>query len=655
MFVLSAYLWYTDHRDNEAVTAMCAKKKTIPNKMWRIAGESLRSQPLSGLEQEQLSNEFSSYRSLRNGDDTLSTWVTPAASRLHQSAAQTVAAFLCERYAGRYEREAVVKVVSSAASIPAALVDRLVERQGFLLGAALWLLDYWKAHYRNPNSYLSLLPQEPDREVTFDIPFSEDLIHPWDHVQRTMTVLFGRDKEYRKEFRALLALIDDEGAADLRQRFKAAFLDYMDRALEVYTRLKPVDRLPPPFLGASLPDLNLLPENDIPPSQRPEVISLLLGTELVCRPVAEIQEQLHSRKAAELLSGYGTDDPYALCAAYLLLEREKDALVNLNCLTAVVIVCATRHLPWAQDDFEDRAEPFELGGPNYRLRYEYHGPVEDDEEPPPSQLMSEAQLFFNATGVVFPRNQKPSEDLICWFISQGVEEQRARELAWGAMFAYYTEAGEYGWQELDWPFDEGDEEEEAFSAEPEESLSDSLPAEDHAAQIELLTRKVKELRGALHDAERAAGRMKDQLRTVEQKSEVDRAELAQLRETLYQLRAGENPETEVSGSLVELPWQMKRRVAVFGGHDSWRKAVKPLLPGARFYDREDLPNLNIVRGADVVWLQVNAMSHKYYDRIIDAARKNGIPVRYFGSASAKKCAVQLALDELAAEKRRDEV
>lgn len=51
----------------------------------------------------------------------------------------------------------------------------------------------------------------------------------------------------------------------------------------------------------------------------------------------------------------------------------------------------------------------------------------------------------------------------------------------------------------------------------------------------------------------------------------------------------------------------------------------------------------------MVWLQVNAMSHKYYDRIIDAAQKNGIPVRYFGSASAKKCAVQLAQDELSAE------
>ena len=94
-------------------------------------------------------------------------------------------------------------------------------------------------------------------------------------------------------------------------------------------------------------------------------------------------------------------------------------------------------------------------------------------------------------------------------------------------------------------------------------------------------------------------------------------------------------------------------MVVFGGHDTWRKAVRPLLPGARFYDREVLPDLNAIRGTDVVWLQVNALSHKYYYRIIDAARKHDIPVRYFGSASAKKCAVQLALDELAAE--QDEV
>ena len=68
--------------------------------------------------------------------------------------------------------------------------------------------------------------------------------------------------------------------------------------------------------------------------------------------------------------------------------------------------------------------------------------------------------------------------------------------------------------------------------------------------------------------------------------------------------------------------------------------VRRLEPGI------DPPMWYIAVANDVVWLQVNALSHKYYYRIIGAARKNGILVRYFGSTSAQKCAVQLALDEL---------
>lgn len=625
---------------------MCAKKKASTVKMWRIAGEPMHSQPLSISEQEQLSDEFSSYKPLRSGGDGISVWVGPSAAKRHQSAAQAVAAFLCEWYAGQYERETVIRVVSSAAAVPVTMAARMAGRREFLLGAALWLLDYWVDHCESSDEYLTLLPPEPDEDLAFDIPFSGDLIHSWDVIHRTMTVLCGRERAYRKEFRALLALIEDESAADLRRYFKSAFLDYMDRALEVYTRLQPVDRLPPPFLGANLPDPSVLLGDEIPPSQSPETISLLLSPELVCRPVAEIQQLLHSHKAAELLSSYGTDDPYALCAAYLLLEREKDVLVNLNCLTAVVLACATRHLPWAQDDFGDRIEPFESDGPDYKLRYEYRVAGENDAECASGQLVSETQLFFNATGVVIPRNQKPSENLIRWFVSQGVKKQRARELAWGAMFAYYTDAGEHGWQELDRLFDEAVKNEELPPKEMEENLPVPQSAEDQAAQIELLTRKVKELHSALHDVEHMAGRVRDQLRTAEQNSEVDRAELAQLRENLYWLRAGEDPEAVDNGPLVELPWQVRQRTLVFGGHDSWRKAVKPLLPGARFYDREILPDLNAIRSADVVWLQVNAMSHKYYYRIIDTARKHNIPVRYFGSAGARKCAMQLAFDEL---------
>lgn len=78
--------------------------------------------------------------------------------------------------------------------------------------------------------------------------------------------------------------------------------------------------------------------------------------------------------------------------------------------------------------------------------------------------------------------------------------------------------------------------------------------------------------------------------------------------------------------------------------DTWRQAIRPLLPS----DREMLPDINTVKSADAVCNRPNALSHKFYYRIIDPVRKETIPVRYFGSASAGKCAEQLVADEMAA-------
>ncbi len=66
---------------------------------------------------------------------------------------------------------------------------------------------------------------------------------------------------------------------------------------------------------------------------------------LLGAPMTQLQEELRSRKSAELLAGFTVRDPYEICAAYLLLEREDDVLTALNMLTGAVIVCADRHLP----------------------------------------------------------------------------------------------------------------------------------------------------------------------------------------------------------------------------------------------------------------------------------------------------------------------
>ena len=55
----------------------------------------------------------------------------------------------------------------------------------------------------------------------------------------------------------------------------------------------------------------------------------------------------------------------------------------------------------------------------------------------------------------------------------------------------------------------------------------------------------------------------------------------------------------------------------------------------------------IIRKADVVWIQTNAIAHKSFYGIIDLCRRYNKKVRYFKYASAAKCAEQVVEDESA--------
>ena len=202
------------------------------------------------------------------------------------------------------------------------------------------------------------------------------------------------------------------------------------------------------------------------------------------------------------------------------------------------------------------------------------------------------------------------------------------------------------------PFDVPDDFEDFLKSQDEEltELAEEASAEeaDSAAQAAELTRQLKESRRALHEAEQGMRRLQERFRAMEADTLRDRAELSQLRETLFDLRGREGQPEDEAEAAIAFPYQTKRRIVAFGGHDTWRKAIRPMLPDVRFFDREMLPDVNVIKSADVVWIQANAISHKFYYRIIDTARKENISVRYFGSASARKCAEQLVADEMAA-------
>ena len=58
-------------------------------------------------------------------------------------------------------------------------------------------------------------------------------------------------------------------------------------------------------------------------------------------------------------------------------------------------------------------------------------------------------------------------------------------------------------------------------------------------------------------------------------------------------------------------------------------------------DKDLVFDTGIVRHAEVIWIQPNALSHPMYWRIVDTARMHGKPVRYFTYAGWTKCAEQV--------------
>ena len=94
------------------------------------------------------------------------------------------------------------------------------------------------------------------------------------------------------------------------------------------------------------------------------------------------------------------------------------------------------------------------------------------------------------------------------------------------------------------------------------------------------------------------------------------------------------------------PYHTKKRTVVFGGHRTFLRELRKMLPGLKYVNISNYGfNVDIIRNADVVWVQTNCISHTQYARILKAVRTYNIQLRYFSYASARKCADQIVEED----------
>jgi len=155
---------------------------------------------------------------------------------------------------------------------------------------------------------------------------------------------------------------------------------------------------------------------------------------------------------------------------------------------------------------------------------------------------------------------------------------------------------------------------------------------------------IKKIKKELYDTKRLLKESQKEYNQLLEDAERDRQELAELREIVYNLQNSKTVEEtdDTSNDEIELPYTPKANVVVFGGHESWLRTFKLLVKNVRIVDPYTKPDINLIRNADVVWIQNNAIPHSFYNRIMNIVRTRKIPIKYFAYASASKCAIQLA-------------
>ena len=392
----------------------------------------------------------------------------------------------------------------------------------------------------------------------------------------------------------------------------------------------------------------------------------------------ELEENLGGEITNRLLA-FEVEDPYEICFGYRCLIEAGSDLPWLYNASLAVLIAAVRKLPrnalseepemlaeMAEDygDKEDEedddlyeiesdapSQPQTVVGPKdwnykkadlYRLVYSDKPLLCPDGLSKPERRINLPQMIYDVTGIIMPRNVSDFDEMAEAFAEAGMEPGLAKGMELYLQLALDVQSPSKDWE----AFLQSDHFQylNDLYGKSKEATSDTK-----AVDIEMLQHSVKDaraeidsLRTELHQARKETEARRKEAERILRETAGERQELISLRELIYR-QANENGIEDVPDQGgIELPYTSQRRIVVFSGHDTWLKAIRPMLPNVTFVPKEKNPNANMIRAAETVWIQPNALSHANYYKIINIVRQNQIPVYYFGYASAQKCALQLA-------------
>ena len=558
------------------------------------------------------------------------------------------------------------------------------EYYSLTLGATIWMLDELRRGGKLADAY-EYLPAS-DKEIE-EVYLPMDFYHPCydeDLIRSVLYVILPKNvlNATRKQYIGLIRLLERDKIDSAVDTFKT--LQW--KATELFLKCEEFFDLTNDKMLREME--SVLSEISDTPNERVRELTGK-GAELLenrRKLMAEFEDHIGTterrvlgfRELGRILRGFSVENPYEICFAsnYLVIRQDKAAWSVKSGIA--VASAAGRMLPWYVSDKEwneDLLEPipfdlknnwleqsdsaadlqrmYALGkdGKNmaqhvYRLcrgmmPVGFH-PFEDERKrmkaegrEDADQIADQAEILFLSSFMATPDSFR---DGLWWEEENGSsspdEQKELKEQAETATSPVIIREME-------------DAQEQPVVKEPE-PIEQSTESQDNNTE-ELLEKAKKEIKnlksvlaGVSREADADRARAEHELKTLR----MEHRELADLRTLLFN-REAESPERlEKVEKKISYPYETRKRTVVFGGHDSFLRAFKPLLPDVKYIETEKYGFApEIIRNADVVWIQTNCISHSQYSNITKLARQHGIQLRYFGFASAEKCAEQLVTED----------
>lgn len=369
----------------------------------------------------------------------------------------------------------------------------------------------------------------------------------------------------------------------------------------------------------------------------------------------EVRRETGSRKIADLIDGFDVEDPYELCfALFYLTDTGDDApwLMHSGC---ALMSYVRSMLPWYIDEDWDEKE---LESWYDGLCYNQNDWL--DREPPEDEIdyyhikhrgKNLAQVIYRLCRGIVPHGRHPFDRNREELISEGMDEETARKLTDVADLLFLATFQERKYKSWEYspdalPFEEEERETGPGHDEPSPKGNEET---DELSQVKKeldeAKKQIKDLKRILAETYRDAGNERAKAERELHSLRMEHRELADLRDLVFN-KTVEDGKTEKPEEEIEFPYKTRKRTVVFGGHDSFLKVFRPLFPDVRFASPENLTfNPDIIRNAEIVWIQNNCISHSQYWSIVKHCKKAGVQMRYFGYSSADKCARQLVKED----------